>query len=112
MLIIPFCCSRAHISRPQHWLWPIPFSALFAMWRFDSIRVALQQRLWGELACQAVHYALLLALVGPAMALGHVVVGGLLTATIVTVSHTAEEMLMDDDLSFVDAQFRTTRDAK
>ncbi|KAG5177566.1 fatty acid desaturase [Tribonema minus] len=96
----------------QHFLWPVPFSALFAMWRIDSIKTALKLKLWPEIVALSLHYVALLALVGPGVALGHIMLGGLLTATIVTVTHTAEEMLMDDEMSFVEAQFRTTRDAK
>eukprot|EP00611_Tribonema_gayanum_P006835 TRINITY_DN1617_c0_g1_i1.p1 TRINITY_DN1617_c0_g1~~TRINITY_DN1617_c0_g1_i1.p1 ORF type:complete len:294 (+),score=28.42 TRINITY_DN1617_c0_g1_i1:371-1252(+) len=96
----------------QHFLWPVPFSALFAMWRIDSIKTALKLKLWPEIVALSLHYVALLSLVGPGVALGHIMLGGLLTATIVTVTHTAEEMLMDDEMSFVEAQFRTTRDAK
>jgi uncharacterized MnhB-related membrane protein len=72
----------------------------------------LLYRNWKEGACLAIHYTILLSLVSPAVALGHILLGGLLTATIVTVTHTAEELMTDYNPSFVDTQFRTTRDAR
>lgn len=59
----------------------------------------------------AVHYALLASLVPLPVAIGHIFLGGLLTATIVTVTHTAEEYVVEDDDSYVETQFKTTRDA-
>lgn len=69
----------------------------------------------------ALHYVLLAALVPLPVAIGHVFVGGWLTATIVTVTHTAEEFSVKDepsssssmegDISYVETQFKTTRDA-
>lgn len=69
--------------------------------------------------CLALHYVLLAALVPLPVAIGHVFLGGWLTATIVTVTHTAEEFSvgdkpsssMEDDTSYVETQFKTTRDA-
>ena len=77
------------------------------------------------------HYCLLAALVPLPVAIGHVFLGGWLTATIVTVTHTAEEFSVKDELplpsssssssssgeggarepSYVETQFKTTRDA-
>lgn len=59
----------------------------------------------------AVHYALLATLVPLPVAIGHIFLGGWLTATIVTVTHTAEEYVVEDDSSYVETQFKTTRDA-
>ena len=59
----------------------------------------------------ALHYCLLTALVPLPVAIGHVFLGGWLTATIVTVTHTAEEYAVEDDTSYVETQFKTTRDA-
>ncbi|CAN0057732.1 unnamed protein product, partial [Choristocarpus tenellus] len=63
-------------------------------------------------ALLAVHYALLTKLVSLPVALGHIFLGGLLTATVVTVTHTAEDYVTDDADSFVETQFKTTRDAE
>lgn len=59
----------------------------------------------------AVHYCLLAALVPLPVAIAHIFLGGWLTATIVTVTHTAEEYAVEDDTSYVETQFKTTRDA-
>lgn len=59
----------------------------------------------------ALHYCLLAALVPLPVAIGHILLGGWLTATLVTVTHTAEEFAVEDDASFVETQFKTTRDA-
>lgn len=81
----------------------------------------------------ALHYCLLAALVPLPVAIGHVFLGGWLTATIVTVTHTAEEFSVRgeepsppsppsssalggggeaaDEASYVETQFKTTRDA-
>lgn len=62
-------------------------------------------------ALLAVHYALLATLVPLPVAIGHIFLGGWLTATIVTVTHTAEEYVVEDNESYVETQFKTTRDA-
>ena len=59
----------------------------------------------------AIHYCLLAALVPLPVAIAHIFLGGWLTATIVTVTHTAEEYAVADDTSYVETQFKTTRDA-
>ncbi|CAN0306112.1 unnamed protein product, partial [Phaeothamnion confervicola] len=98
----------------QHIYWPLPFSLTFLVWRVASVITAYKKRLGAEGACLALHYALLAVLVPWPVAVGHVFIGGLLTATLVTVTHTAEEYLLDTDepLGFVEAQFRTSRDAQ
>ncbi|CAM9407559.1 unnamed protein product [Ectocarpus sp. 13 AM-2016] len=108
----------------QHLYWPLPFSLTFLLWRFGSVKTAISEKLKLEGALLALHYCWLLALVPLPVAIGHVFVGGWLTATIVTVTHTAEEFSVKDepahpsspfeeegDASFVETQFKTTRDA-
>lgn len=90
-------------------------------------------RWWTQGAFLLAHYCLLAALVPLPVAIGHVFLGGWLTATIVTVTHTAEEFSVKDDPplpsssgasssssedgagprepSYVETQFKTTRDA-
>jgi fatty acid desaturase len=109
--------------RFQHLYWAVPFSITLWLWRFDSIKRVVKDKLWGEGIALAANYAFFLYLLGPAMFAGMVTLGGLLIATIVTVTHQAEEYLPNndgigldgqessDDPSFVDMQFRTTRDA-
>ncbi|CAN0369678.1 unnamed protein product, partial [Discosporangium mesarthrocarpum] len=95
----------------QHLYWPLPFSLTFLLWRIDSVRTAIAKKLKLEGSLLAVHYALLGSLVSLPVAVGHIFLGGLLTATLVTVTHTAEEYVLDDTDSFVETQFKTTRDA-
>lgn len=95
----------------QHLYWPLPFSLTFLLWRIDSVRTALKKGLKLEGALLALHYALLTTLVPLPVAIGHIFLGGWLTATIVTVTHTAEEYAVEDDSSYVETQFKTTRDA-
>ncbi|CAM9799091.1 unnamed protein product [Pylaiella littoralis] len=103
----------------QHLYWPLPFSLTFLLWRIGSVKTAIFEKLRLEGVRLALHYVLLAALVPLPVAIGHVFLGGWLTATIVTVTHTAEEFSvgdkpspsMEDDTSYVETQFKTTRDA-
>ncbi|CBJ31246.1 Fatty acid desaturase [Ectocarpus siliculosus] len=95
----------------QHLYWPLPFSLTFLLWRIDSVRTAIAKKLKLEGGLLALHYCLLAALVPLPVAIGHIFLGGWLTATLVTVTHTAEEYAAEDDSSYVETQFRTTRDA-
>merc|ERR1719247_3801062 len=80
------------VRKFQHLYWPIPFSVLFLYWRFDSIKYAVNAK--------TVFFGVWLS--------------GLITATIVTVTHQSEEIFIKDTLrkyDFCEAQFRSTRDA-
>jgi hypothetical protein len=57
--------------------------------------VACQRKLWGECARLGAHYALLFALFPARVLLPAVFLSGLLTATIVTVSHVTEDLYFD-----------------
>jgi fatty acid desaturase len=98
--------------RFQHLFFPLAFSLTFAIWRIDSVKTVIREKLWVEGAALAFHYAALLWAVGPMLAFSHIFIAGAFTATMVTVTHTSEELLTEHEPSFVDAQFRTTRDAK
>merc|ERR1719181_1025751 len=102
------------LRKYQHIYWPIPFSVLFLYWRFDSIKYVLKHKKWSEAARLAVHWAAFSALL-PAKTLWFGIwLSGLLTATIVTVTHQSEEIFIRDTLrkyDFCEAQFRSTRDA-
>lgn len=98
----------------QHLYWPIPFSVLFLYWRFDSIKYTLKERKWNELGRLVVHWGAFLALLPAKTVFLGVWLSGLLTATIVTVTHQSEEIFIQDTLrkyDFCEAQFRSTRDA-
>eukprot|EP00310_Coccolithus_braarudii_P001352 CAMPEP_0183359080 /NCGR_PEP_ID=MMETSP0164_2-20130417/51129_1 /TAXON_ID=221442 /ORGANISM="Coccolithus pelagicus ssp braarudi, Strain PLY182g" /LENGTH=449 /DNA_ID=CAMNT_0025533109 /DNA_START=30 /DNA_END=1379 /DNA_ORIENTATION=+ len=98
----------------QHWYWPVPFSVLFLYWRFDSIKYVLKHKKWKEASLLAAHWATFGALLPLKTLFLGIWLSGLLTATIVTVTHQSEEIFIKDTLrkyDFTEAQFRSTRDA-
>jgi len=105
----------SNMRKWQHVYWPIPFSVLFLYWRFDSIKYALQSKKTGEGLRLAAHWAAFLAMVPTGPLFLSVWLSGLLTATIVTVTHQSEELFFGENLrkyDFIEAQFRSTRNAK
>ena len=66
---------------------------------------------WKETLGLAAHYAFLLTFVSPLTLLGACLISGFMTATITTVTHQSEELFFDEEPEFVDAQYRSTRDA-
>jgi len=109
----PDAKNDAPARKWQHLYWWAPYSLLFAIWRIDSIKVAFKRKLWGEAARLGLHYAALFALF-PAVPvlLPAVFVSGLLTATIVTVSHVSDDLYFDGPhkVDYVESQLRSTRD--
>jgi len=102
------------MRRFQHLYWPIPFSVLFLYWRFDSIKYVLKAKKWNEAFRLAMHWAMALAFLPAKVVFGGIWLSGLITATIVTVTHQSEEIFIKDTLrkyDFCEAQFRSTRDA-
>lgn len=57
--------------------------------------MAFQRKLWGECARLGAHYALLFALFPASVLIPAVFLSGLLTATIVTVSHVTDDLYFD-----------------
>ena len=102
--------------RLQHLYAPLPYSLLFLLWRFNSIRTLLacadraRQRREGSLI--ALHYCWVACCLPPAVALGHALLAGLMSATIVTVSHQSEELFDEAQHDWVQAQLRSTRSAR
>lgn len=99
----------------QHIYWPLPFSILFYYWRIDSIKYVLKAKKWGEAIRLAMHWAIFATLVPLRTLLLSIWLSGFLTATIVTVTHQNEEIFFGETLrkyDFVEAQFRSTRNAK
>mmetsp|Transcript_51467 Transcript_51467/g.52446 ORF Transcript_51467/g.52446 Transcript_51467/m.52446 type:complete len:330 (+) Transcript_51467:364-1353(+) len=109
--------SDSPIRRIQHWIFFIPFSALFALWRFDSIKVAIssvQQKRPGSkngLYALIVHYAVLLGLFPHTIWIPAIFMSGLVSALIVTPTHQSEEMFTEYQADWVTAQFQSTRNA-
>jgi fatty acid desaturase len=90
---------------------------LFALWRIDSLKVAIdaveekrpnsKAELYGLLA----HYAVLFTFFPLSVWLPAVFVSGLISALIVTPTHQSEEMFYKYQPDWVSAQFRSTRNA-
>lgn len=105
------------IRKIQHWIFYIPFSFLFALWRFDSFKVAVdaveQKRKGakGELYSLVAHYAVLLTLFPFQVWIPAVFASGLVSALIVTPTHQSEEIFDEYQPDWVSAQFRSTRNA-
>mmetsp|Transcript_3948 Transcript_3948/g.5079 ORF Transcript_3948/g.5079 Transcript_3948/m.5079 type:complete len:446 (+) Transcript_3948:180-1517(+) len=95
----------------QQYYFLLPYATTLFIWRFDSIKTILKEKLWGEGIATAIHYAVFLALFGPGMLLAQVAFGGAILATIVTCTHQSEEYYEEYEDSFVDNQFASSRDA-
>jgi len=96
----------------QHLYYYLPYMLTLLIWRFDSIKTIIKEKLWGEAFFTAVHYAVNFALLPLPVFIGNVLGGGALIAAIVTCTHQSEDLLesLEDD-GFCMTQFRTTRDA-
>lgn len=105
------------LRKIQHWIFFVPFSFLFALWRVDSVTVlvdAVEEKrpdVKGELYSLMLHYLVLLTVFpvqvwGPAILLS-----GLMSALIVTPTHQSEELFEDYQPDWVTAQFLSTRNA-
>lgn len=105
------------LRKIQHYIFYIPFSFLFALWRFDSFKVAVdsveKKRPQAKeiLYSLAAHYLLLLTFFPFGVWVPAVFFSGLLSALIVTPTHQSEEMFAEYQPDWVEAQFRSTRNA-
>jgi fatty acid desaturase len=105
------------IRKIQHWIFYIPFSFLFALWRIDSLKVAIssvRQKRPGSkpgLYSLLIHYTWLFALFPIRVWLPSIFASGLLSALIVTPTHQSEEMFDEYQADWVTAQFQSTRSA-
>lgn len=101
----------------QHLIFYIPFSALFALWRVDTMTVAIsaveekRPQAKKELYALLAHYAIMLTLFPLNVWLPAVFISGLMSALIVTPTHQSEELFEDFQEDFVTAQFKSTRNA-
>jgi len=105
------------LRKIQHWTFFVPFSALFALWRVDTMKVAVEaveqkrpgakEELFGLLA----HYFVLLTFLPFGVWFPAVFLSGLMSALIVTPTHQSEAMFEDYQPDWVTAQFMSTRNA-
>jgi len=120
----PFLYTRAPeptqdspLRKIQHYIFWLPFSFLFALWRVDSMQVAIESveqkrpnaksELYGLLA----HYFILLTIFPINVWVPAVFLSGLMSALIVTPTHQSEQMFDDYQPDWVTAQFQSTRNA-
>jgi Fatty acid desaturase len=120
LYVYPPSPERDSAFRPfQHILMPFPLSLLFAVWRTDSMKLCIKDMMSGfkrktqsELGMQLLHYAVIFSLVPAPLVAAYIFLSGFMTAVIVTVTHQSEELFEEHNPDFVDAQFRSTRNAK
>jgi fatty acid desaturase len=105
------------LRKIQHYIFAIPFSFMFALWRFDSMVVAIKAvedkrvNAKEELQALLLHYLVLLSVFPVEIWLPAIFVSGLVSALIVTPTHQSEAMFDDFQADFVTAQFQSTRNA-
>ena len=105
------------LRKIQHWIFYIPFSFLFALWRVDTLKVAVDSvedkrpDAKGELWYLLAHYFVLLTLFPMQVWVPAVFLSGLMSAIIVTPTHQSEEFFEEYQPDWVTAQFRSTRNA-
>lgn len=105
------------LRKVQHLIFWIPFSAMFALWRVDSMTVTIsaveqkRPKAKSELYALLAHYLVLFNIFPVSVWLPAVFVSGLISALIVTPTHQSEEMFDEYQADFVTAQFLSTRNA-
>lgn len=105
------------LRKIQHLIFYIPFSFLFALWRIDSVKVAIssvrQKRAGSKPGLYSIlfHYTWLFAIFPIKVWLPAIFMSGLLSALIVTPTHQSEEMFSEYQPDWVTAQFQSTRNA-
>lgn len=113
----PDPANDSPMRKIQHYIFWIPFSFLFALWRVDSLKVAIdsieQKRpnAKEEMYSLLIHYAILLTVFPVNVWLPAVFLSGLISAIIVTPTHQSEELFSDYQPDWVTAQFLSTRNA-
>lgn len=105
------------LRKIQHWIFFIPFSALFALWRWDTVQVVLKSieekrpDVKKELYFILAHYFLVLTFLPFGVWVPAVLLSGLISALIVTPTHQSEELFKEYQPDWVTAQFLSTRNA-
>lgn len=105
------------LRKIQHWIFYIPFSFMFALWRVDTMKVVIdaveskRPEAKKELYALLGHYAIMLTLLPFNVWVPAVFFSGLMSALIVTPTHQSEELFQDYQADFVTAQFQSTRNA-
>jgi len=93
----------------QHLYYHFVYAFLYFSWRIQSFQWSWENGNRIELFMIALNYIWLLCL-PLQVSIGSIFIGGFLVAEIVTATHQSEEILDGISYSFVDDQFKTTRD--
>ena len=105
------------LRKIQHLIFYIPFSFMFALWRFDSLKVAIEgveqkrTNAKAELVSLLAHYFVLFNVFPVSVWVPAVFMSGLVSAIIVTPTHQSEEMFEEYQPDWVTAQYQSTRNA-
>ena len=114
---VPDPSQDSPLRKIQHFIFWIPFSFLFALWRYDSLKVGIEAvelkrpNAKNELYSLLIHYGVLLTVFPIQVWLPAIFVSGLVSALIVTPTHQSEAMFPDYQPDWVTAQFMSTRNA-
>jgi len=106
------------LRKIQHYIFYVPFSILFFLWRVDSVTVAIKSfrqkrpHAKSELRGLIIHYMLLFALFPVRVIIPAVFLSGLITALVVTSTHQSEEKFTEYVSDYVERQFRCTRSVR
>lgn len=88
-------------------------SVMYYLWRYLSMKTAVQNGDRKEMALLALNYAWLLLCLPLPVAVGSVFTGGFLVGALVSATHQSEEvMVAGDQPDYITGQFRSTRDAQ
>eukprot|EP00526_Cylindrotheca_closterium_P012820 CAMPEP_0113620828 /NCGR_PEP_ID=MMETSP0017_2-20120614/10624_1 /TAXON_ID=2856 /ORGANISM="Cylindrotheca closterium" /LENGTH=454 /DNA_ID=CAMNT_0000530521 /DNA_START=165 /DNA_END=1529 /DNA_ORIENTATION=+ /assembly_acc=CAM_ASM_000147 len=113
----PDPANDSPLRKIQHLIFYIPFSFMFALWRVDSMTVAVdavEKKRPGakdELYSLLAHYLFVLTVFPYTVWIPAVFMSGLVSALIVTPTHQSEEMFDEYQPDWVTAQFQSTRNA-
>ena len=105
------------LRKIQQWIFWIPFSALFALWRWDTIQVSVNSveekrpSAKEELYAIMAHYFIVMTLLPFNVWVPAVFLSGFMSAMIVTPTHQSEEIFAEYQPDWVTAQFLSTRNA-
>lgn len=98
-----------HLRRYQHLYYLPLYTALYVSWRQQSLMWSWSHRDYVSLFVNIMPSYIWLATLPLAVSIGSVLLGGLLVAIVVTMSHESEEMLFEREPSYCVNQFVCTR---
>lgn len=109
-LWIPDESKDYFIRRYQHFYYHVVYAFLFVSWRIQSFQWSWAHGTKSELALMAINYTWIIVVLPWKVSICSVLLGGWLVSEIVTATHQSEELIEGPSFTFVEDQFRTTRD--